>query len=379
MAKAMLMLKQKCSFVSGSLFHKYVGPSSYFIQTKTYSNFEPKLGKGGRSSFSGVVATVFGATGFIGRYVVNRLGRVGSQVVIPYRGNEYDYNPLKVMGDLGQMLFFEYHLRDVDSVADMMKHSNVVINLIGKTFCTRNFTFDDCHVEGARTIARAAKQVGVHRFIHVSALNANEESTSQFLQSKARGEKAVREEFPDAIILRPSDVYGHEDKYFNYYSYFRNIPFGVPLIDGGMNTRKRPVFVVDVAKAIINSMYVGKPGNTYELFGPKEYFLFDLLDYIYRMNRRKFRHYNLPRPLYNLVAWAAEQSIFDPRLTRDMLFRQFNTDVPTEGLPRLQDLGIEPTAVDKAAITVLRRHRDLWTFEEALDEEEKCKPTTAYV
>ncbi|CAB4040761.1 NADH dehydrogenase [ubiquinone] 1 alpha subcomplex subunit 9, mitochondrial-like, partial [Paramuricea clavata] len=83
----------------------------------------------------------------------------------------------------------------------------------------------------------------------------------------ARGEKAVREEFPDAIILRPSDIYGHEDKYFNYYSYFRNIPFGIPLIDGGMNTRKRPVFVVDVAKAAVNAIYNGKLGSTYEVFG----------------------------------------------------------------------------------------------------------------
>ncbi|XP_028414034.1 NADH dehydrogenase [ubiquinone] 1 alpha subcomplex subunit 9, mitochondrial-like [Dendronephthya gigantea] len=347
-------------------------------QKKNYSSYEPKVGKGGRSSFSGVVATVFGATGFLGRYVVNRLGRVGSQVVIPYRGNEYDYNQLKVMGDLGQLLFFEYHLQDTNSVADMMKHSNVVINLIGKNFPTRNFSFDECHVEGARTIARAAKQAGVQRLIHVSALNASEDSLSHFLQSKARGEKALREEFPDAIILRPSDIYGHEDKFFNYYSYFRNIPLGIPLIDGGMNTRKRPVFVVDVAKAAVNAIYDGKLGSTYELFGPKEYFLYDLLDYIYRMNRRKFRHYTLPRPLYNIVAWAAEQSIFDPRLTRDMLFRQFNTDVPTDGLPMLEDIGVEPTAVDTAAITVLRRHRDLWTFEEALDEEEICKPTSAY-
>lgn len=283
------------------------------------------------------------------------------------------------MGDLGQILLFNYDLRDPKSVADMMEHSNVVINLVGRNFPTGNFSFDDCHVEGARTIARAAKNAGVSRLIHISALNANENSPSQFLQSKAKGEKAVREEFPEAIILRPSDIYGHEDKFFNYYSYFRNIPMGIPLIDGGMNTRKRPVFVVDVAKAVVNALYEeGQPGSTYELFGPKEYYLYDLLDYIYRMNRRKFRHYNLPRFLYNFVAWASEQSIFDPRLTRDTLFRKFDNDEPIPGLPRLEDLGVEPTAVDTAAITVLRRHRDLWTFEEALDEEEICKATSAY-
>jgi len=144
----------------------------------------PKAGPGGRSSFSGVVATVFGATGFLGRYVLNRLGRSGNQIIVPYRGDEMDYRSLRLMGDLGQIMFFDYYLKDVESVAKMIKHSNCVINLIGRQYETRNFSFNDAHCEGARVIAQAAREAGVKRLIHVSALNASEESPSKFLQSK---------------------------------------------------------------------------------------------------------------------------------------------------------------------------------------------------
>jgi NADH dehydrogenase (ubiquinone) 1 alpha subcomplex subunit 9 len=145
---------------------------------------EVKRGAGGRSSFSGVVATVFGSTGFVGRYIVNRLGRVGSQIVVPLRGDEHDYRHLRLMGDLGQISPMEFHLKDVESVKKAVQHSNVVINLIGRDYETWNFKFNEVHVDGARVIAEACQEAGVQRLIHFSALNAHTSSPSRLLQSK---------------------------------------------------------------------------------------------------------------------------------------------------------------------------------------------------
>lgn len=113
-----------------------------------------KRGTGGRSSFNGIVATVFGATGFLGRYVCNKLGKQGTQMILPYRGDDSDVIRLKVCGDLGQVLFHFYNLDNPASIREAVKHSNVVINLVGRDFETKNFRFKDVNVNGAARIAR---------------------------------------------------------------------------------------------------------------------------------------------------------------------------------------------------------------------------------
>ncbi|KAK2725419.1 hypothetical protein QYM36_000051, partial [Artemia franciscana] len=179
-----------------------------------------KRGTGGRSSFSGDVVTVFGATGFIGKYLCNKLGKIGCQVIIPNRGDEYDVLRLKMVGDLGQVLFVPYYLRDDESLRKAMKYSTAVVNLVGRDWETKNFKFDDVNIDGAARIARIAKEMDVPKLIHVSSMNATEEpeghilkNGSKNLATKWAGELAVREEFPDATIFRPSDVFGSEDRF----------------------------------------------------------------------------------------------------------------------------------------------------------------------
>ena len=133
-----------------------------------------KKGTGYRSSFSGTVATIFGAQGMVGRGVCNRLGKSGSQMIIPYRGDFYETQRLKVCGDLGQVLFSPYHLKDEESIRKAMKYSDVVINLIGREHETLNFKFKDVNVTGPATLARIAREMGVKRFIHISSINAKE-------------------------------------------------------------------------------------------------------------------------------------------------------------------------------------------------------------
>ncbi|KAK0534649.1 Protein-lysine N-methyltransferase efm5, partial [Tilletia horrida] len=169
---------------------------------------------GGRSSVSGHVATVFGCTGFLGRYLVNRLAQRGTQVIVPYR-DEDEKRHLKVLGDLGQVVPMEWDLRDDQQTEECLRHSDIVYNLVGRNYETKNFKFDDVHVKGAERIAQIAEAAGVSRLVHVSHLNADLESSSAFYRTKAEGEIAVKRAFDGATIVRPGPIYGHEDRLLN--------------------------------------------------------------------------------------------------------------------------------------------------------------------
>ncbi|KAM5334408.1 NADH dehydrogenase [ubiquinone] 1 alpha subcomplex subunit 9, mitochondrial [Glossophaga mutica] len=328
-------------------------------------------GKGGRSSVSGVVATVFGATGYLGRYVVNHLGRMGSQVIIPYRCDTYDTMHLRPMGDLGQIIFLEWNGRNKDSIQRAVEHSNVVINLVGRDWETKNFDFEDVFVKIPQTIAQVSKDAGVERFIHISHLNADIKSSSRYLRNKAVGEKEVRDAFPEAIIIKPSDIFGREDRFLNYFANMRWFG-GVPLISLGKKTVKQPVYVVDVAKGIVNA--IKEPdarGKTFAFVGPNRYLLFDLVQYVFGVAHRPFLPYPLPHFAYQLVARLFETSPFEPWTTRDKVERVHVTDMTLPHLPGLEDLGIQATPLETKAIEVLRRHR---TYRWLSSEIEDVKP-----
>jgi NADH dehydrogenase (ubiquinone) 1 alpha subcomplex subunit 9 len=137
-------------------------------------------------------------------------------VIVPYRGEYDDIRYLKVTGDLGQIVPMRFDLRHRDSIAECVRHSDIVYNLIGRNYQTKNFSFNDVHVEGARTIAEVCMENNVARLVHVSALNASPDSPSAFLRSKFAGEQAVREVCPDVTIVRPATIYGYEDRFLNY-------------------------------------------------------------------------------------------------------------------------------------------------------------------
>ncbi len=313
---------------------------------------------------------MFGANGFVGRYVVSRLGREGSQVMIPHRCDHYNLMHYRVMGDLGQILFRQCNLRDHALMSDIMQHCNVVINLVGKDYETRNFTFEDTNIEAARNIARLAKNAGVNRLIHLSALSANMSSPSKFLRTKAAGEAAVKEEFPEATILKPAQIFGREDRYFNHFANQRLFG-GVPMFVSAYKTVKRPVYVADVGQAIMEVIRdPDTAGMTFELVGPNGYLLADLIDFIYRVTRRPYIKYPVPRHLLRLAAAIMEKTPSDPLMTRDMLELQHSSENVTPGTPGLEDLGITPTQIELAAIKGLRRHRADRYFDLGIDEVE---------
>ncbi|XP_064092464.1 NADH dehydrogenase [ubiquinone] 1 alpha subcomplex subunit 9, mitochondrial-like [Macrobrachium nipponense] len=351
-----------------------------------------KRGRGGRSSFSGIVCTIFGASGFMGRYICNRLGKTGTQMVIPYRGDHYDVMPLKLAGDLGQVLFIPYHLCDEDAIRKAVKHSSVVINLVGRDWETMNFKFPQVHIEGAARLARISKEMGVERFIHVSALNSNIEHEgyilkggSQYLKTKGLGEQAVRDAFPEAIVFRPSDVYGQEDRFLRYYvGLWRRQGKFVPLPKGGKDVWKQPVYVGDMAQGIANA--VKDPlavGKTYEAVGPRRYELIELIDWFNRVMRKTpeqgYACYDMKwDPLIKIKAQLTEYLPSWPAnyLTRDKIERVRSSSDTVTGLPTLEDLGVTLTKMEDRIEWELRPFRARSYYEEEIGEFEPPKPPT---
>jgi len=334
-----------------------------------------KLGTGGRSSFNGVVATVFGATGFLGKYVVNRLAQNGTMINIPYRGQDMDTRHLRVMGDLGQINFYEYDIRDKESVAKCVAHSNTVINLVGRDSPTRNFSLEAAMVDGADMIAQCSAEAGVKRFIHVSHLMANGKSQSEFMRVKARGERAVLAHMKDATILRPSDAIGHEDKYLNKFAYMRKLPFRmVPLQGGGYDTIKRPVHIGDVAQAIVNScLDPSTSGKTYELYGPDAFYLRNMIEYVFKLIQYPVRIVDVPPQVYQILGMIGERTIWTPKMSRDLAVRQHMTEEIDDAALTLEDLGItNPTGLNKAGLEILRRHRTYYNFNDVVDINNTC-------
>lgn len=252
-------------------------------------------GSGGRSSVSGVVATVFGATGFLGGYVTNQLGRIGSQVVVPYRGDELYSRHLKVMGDLGQIVPLPFELRDEDSVRDAIRGSNVVVNLLGKHYETRNYSFDDVHVERTHRMAEIAAEEGVPHFVHVSANAPVGKCDSAWLKSKIEGEAAVRDVFPDATIVRPTDIFGAEDRFLIRMAVNVTQLPAVPLANGG-ESRVQPVWVNDVASVVAAAARdpEGFSGRTFELGGPEILTVEECYEMVLKMTRHKASFIPLP-------------------------------------------------------------------------------------
>lgn len=334
-----------------------------------------KYGQGGRLSFNGNVVTVFGATGVLGQYVVSQLARQGTQLVVPFRGSEDDVRDIRVMGDLGQIVFLEYDVRDYDSIVKSLSHSNVAINLVGKNHGSRNFPYEACHVDAAAAIATAAAECGVNNLVHVSHLQANAESRSIFMQMKAAGEKAVLEKFPTATMVRPAETFGDEDELLNRFAYMRKLPH-IPLVGSGWDTMKLPVYSRDVAEGISTiALDPTNAGKTFELYGPEEYHLREIVDYVFRQLREDLRVVNIPLSWYENIGKLFELSPFGARWSQERVIRENLSEVATSGASTFADLGITPTNINDVGIGILRRHRRPAIEEQMVRAEDDIRPS----
>lgn len=267
-----------------------------------------RKGTGGRSSVSGIIATVFGATGFLGRYVVQQLAKTGSQVLVPFRGSEDSPRHLKLMGDLGQIVPMKYNPRDESSIKAVMAKSNVIINLIGREYETRNFSFEEVNVVISEHLAKIAKEHGgIVRFIQLSCLGASSTSPSKHQRTKAAAEDVVRRELPEATIIRPAAMIGTEDRILNKWAQIAKKWSVLPIIGDG-STRLQPVYVIDVAAAIIAALKDDgtSMGRTYELGGPDVFTIEQLVHLMFEMIREEPRFIKVPIPIARLISSPRE-------------------------------------------------------------------------
>jgi uncharacterized protein YbjT (DUF2867 family) len=300
-------------------------------------------------------ATVFGASGFIGRYVVKRLAARGTVIAAVSRhAGAAGY--LRPMGDVGQIATIDAGLDDEAVLAAAIAGAEAVVSSVGILFERGRQRFDRIHHRGAARLALLAKAAGAKRFVHISAIGADPAAASLYARSKGAGEAAVRQGFPEATILRPSVVFGPEDDFFNRFAAMaRSLP-ALPLIGGG-HTRFQPVYVGDVADAVMAALdRHDAVGRTYELGGPKVYSFRQLMELMLAEVHRRRWLVTLPFGLASLEAAFLER-LPSPPLTRDQVRLLQRDNVVSSDLPGLAELGVAPTAVELILPTYLDRFR----------------------
>jgi uncharacterized protein YbjT (DUF2867 family) len=313
---------------------------------------------------SSTLVTVFGGSGFVGRYVVQALARTGCRVRVAVRRPDLA-NFLQPLGGIGQIHAVQANLRNEASIRRAVEGADGVINLVGILQESGKQTFSMVQGAGAGLAARAAREVGARAFVQISAIGANRLSKSGYARSKAEGEELVRRSFPGAVVLRPSINFGPEDDFFNRFAAMARISPMMPLIGSG-KTLFQPVYVADTAQAVMAGLDGrAKPGVIYELGGPRTYSFRELLDLIgeYTGHRRPY----LPIPFWLAkLQGAILQILPNAPLTLDQVrLLQSDNVVSKEALAEartLEALGIEARAVEAIVPAYLVRFRPKGEF-----------------
>jgi len=298
------------------------------------------------------VATVFGGSGFIGRYVVKRLAAAGHVVRVAVRDPEAALF-LKPMGAVGQVVPLYASVTNEATAARAVAGADLVVNLVGILAERRAGDFERIQAEGAGRVARLAAAAGAKRLLQMSAIGADPDSPSLYGSSKGRGEAAVLSAFPTAVVLRPSLLFGPEDAFFNRFAELgRLLPF-MPVIAG--DTLMQPVYVGDVADAVLAGLSrADASGQIFELGGPKQWRFRDILAYILAVTRRRRRLVDIPMGVARLQATLCEYVPGKP-LTRDQLLMLSRDNVVGPGAKGLAELGIVPTPVEAIVPGYLHR------------------------
>jgi NADH dehydrogenase len=315
----------------------------------------------------------------LGRHVVRALAKRGYRIRVAVRRPDLA-NFLQPLGNVGQIHAIQANLRYPQSVDRAVKGSSAVINLVGILAESGRQRFATVQSEGAKAIAEAAKRHGISRLVHVSAIGADAESPSVYARTKAAGEAAMREAVSEAIILRPSIVFGPEDDFFNRFAALARIMPFLPLIGGG-HTKFQPVFVGDVAEAVAKAVDGAlKPGATYELGGPEVKTFRELMEITLKVANRKRLLLPLPFPLARLQAGLFETidtvtfGLALPsmlRLTRDQVTLLERDNIVSDEAKKigltLEGIGIEGETVEAIVPSYLYRFRKAGQFERMAD------------
>src|SRR5436190_15361832 len=266
------------------------------------------------------LVTVFGGSGFVGTQAVRYLAKAGWRVRVAVRNPSLAYR-MRLLGDVGQIDVVQANIRDMPSLRRALQGATASLNLVGVLYETGRQGFQAVHVMGARNVAEAARAEGVERVVQMSALGAAEDSPSKYARTKAAGEQAVREVYPDAVIVRPSIVFGQDDSFFNKFAKMAAISPALPLIGGGA-TRFQPVFVGDVGRALAKA--VASPdaaGRTYELGGPGVHSFRELMEMMRKETGQRRLLLPVPWPAATVLGMGGDLAkvVMPPPITSDQV------------------------------------------------------------
>ena len=299
------------------------------------------------------VATVFGGSGFLGRYVVQRLAAQGYVVRVAVRDTEAALF-LKPMGAVGQVVPLYAPVEQKPAIQRAVEDAEIVVNLVGILAEQRRLQFYHVHKDGAERIARLSAAAGVRHLVHVSALAADINADSHYARSKGQGELAVRENFPNAVILRPSILFGAEDRFFNRFANLAMLSMVIPIVGG--STKLQPVYVGDVAAAVLAAATGQAAGQIVELGGPDVKTFRELIEYTLKVVQRHRLIWDMPLAIARLNA-AILQHLPGKLLTPDQVKLLQRDNIVAGDALDLASLGITPTPLDMVVPDYLARFR----------------------
>ena len=306
------------------------------------------------------IIAIFGAGGFIGKHLMRQLTKLEYRVKVATR-NPYLKGYLKPLGSPGQIELFKTNIFNLNEVKEVLKNCDFVINLVGILYETRKQKFKELHSEFPYLLCNLCNELGIKKLIHVSALGVKEKHSSKYIQSKLIGEKNVINNFKSSVILRPSVCFGPEDKFFNTFASIAQLSPALPLIGGG-KTKFSPIYVGDVAKAIVKVLEFNNVNpKIYELGGPQNYSFKELMEILLREIKKKRFLINIP---FNIAKFQSYflQMLPKPILTTDQVELLKYDNIPSGEYPNLKDLGIEGKTISSILPQYIYRFKTYGQF-----------------
>ncbi|SHF09727.1 NADH dehydrogenase [Loktanella atrilutea] len=306
------------------------------------------------------LVTIFGGSGFVGRYIVRRLAQNGWRIRVACRSPE-EAGFVRTYGVVGQVEPVFCNIRNDDSVRGVTRGVDAVVNCVGVLAETCKNTFKAVQAEAPGRIARIARAEGVARMVQISAIGADSDAASAYARTKAEGEAAVTEHMPGAVILRPSVIFGPEDEFFNRFAGMSRLGPVLPVVGAG--TRFQPVYVDDVAAAAVAALDSPTVQGVYELGGPDVATFRELMQRMLSVIQRKRIVANIPFPVARLMAGGfgllktLTLGLVTPPLTTDQVRNLAVDNVVSDGARGLRDLGVAPTAMESVLPDYLWRFR----------------------
>jgi NADH dehydrogenase len=302
------------------------------------------------------ICTILGGGGFIGRYLVRNLTKKNYRCIISTR-NAFQKGYLKTQATPGSIELINWNPNNFDELKESIKNSDIVINLIGILYETRKQKFMNIHAGIPEAISKICTQSNVKKFIHVSAIGANENSQSLYQRSKFQGEVKVLTNFKNTVIIRPSVVCGTEDNFTNLFSKLSILPV-IPVV--GINYKFQPILVSDVADATVKAIETkDNHGKIYEIGGPQIISFGDMVKSIMRTLNKKRFVVEMPMSIAKIQSTLISMIPIPPILTRDQCKILSEADnVVSNNHLTLQDLNVKPSDVEEAMKKWLWRYRD---------------------